>query len=51
MGEAIISYSGKEYFKIFYLSFESSVLFISANAIAEQVRTGNEEISVKVDVV
>lgn len=49
-GEAIISYSSKKFFKILYLSLESSVLFISTNAIAKQVRTGNEESSVKVDV-
>lgn len=50
MGETIISYGSKKLFKIFYLSLESSVLFISENAIAEQVSTGNVETSVKVDV-
>jgi len=50
MGEAIISYRSKKCCKIFYLSLESRVSCISVYASAEQVHTGNEETSVKVDV-
>lgn len=49
MAEAI-SCCSKKHLKIFYLSLESSVLFIGANAIAERVGTGNEETSVEVNV-
>lgn len=49
MAEAI-SCCSKKHFKICYLSLESSALLIGANTIAEQVGTGNEETSMKVDV-
>lgn len=50
MGETTVSQGSKKCCKmISFLSLESSVLFISENAIAEQVHTGNET-SAKVDV-
>lgn len=49
MAEAI-SCCSKKRFKICYLSLESSVLFSSTNAIAEQVCAGNEDTSAKVNV-